>query len=126
MLSSASQGSCASENSSLGNNYGHHSFAQPLQPVLEPSLRLVTQHFPSLCHVSDELADFKAVGCPWIILDREPTRSTIILASSETETPLPVTKWKSSPNMLPSPSTLEETSFTIPEIVSSMNVKSRI
>src|SRR5438552_19150833 len=64
MLSSASQRSSASENSSLGNNNGHHSFAQPLQPVLKPSLRLVTQHFPSLCQVSDELADFKAVGCP--------------------------------------------------------------
>src|SRR5207245_10627934 len=64
MLSSASQRSSASENSSLGNNNGHHSFAQPLQPVLKPSLRLVTQHFPSLCQVSDALADFKAVGCP--------------------------------------------------------------
>src|SRR5438105_12077496 len=64
MLSSVSQGSCASENLSLGNNNGHHSFAQPPQPVFKPSLRLVAQHFPSLCQVSDELADFKAVGCP--------------------------------------------------------------
>src|SRR6266581_1305775 len=98
--------------------------------ILRPCSRLTFGSYPrTLCDFvrsPTNLRTSKLFDAPCMILDREPTRPTIKFASSETETPLPVTKWKSSPNMLPSPSRHAEASFSIPETVSSMNVKSRI